>query len=404
MAELKKELDFFDVCFYGIGLILGAGIYVILGEAAGLTGPSLVFAFIFAALLAALTGLSYAELSSIYPRGEAEYIYVRRAFESKKLAEITALFRILVGVISSAAVALSFPGYLSTFIEVPEIPVAIGVVLVFSIVNYFGINLSSKINIGFTLIELAGLVIVISVGVGYWGSVDITETPFGSLGLVKSLFLIFFSYIGFESIVNVSEETKEANKNIPKAIVVSLLITTFFYILVAFSSVSIVDWQVLGKSTSPLSLVVGRVLGETGTFAISLIALFAITNTVLIILISTSRLLYGVSKKEYKSFPSFFSKIHSNRKTPYRAVAGTCALTIFFVLLGDIGLVAGLANFFLLIVFAIINLSLLKLRFKKIDREKTFKAPLNIGNISITATSGFISSLVLIIFYLNQLI
>lgn len=402
MPELKRELGLFEATVYGVGLILGAGIYAILGEATGLTGGSVVFSFLIAAGVAALTGLSYAELSSLFPKEEGDYIYVRKAFESKKLSELTALFRILVGVIATAAVSLAFAGYLSSFLDLPILAMAIGLVVVCSLVNFWGIDFSAKINVLFTAIEVAGLLIIVWIGAGSWGNVNIFHIPKGFVGLIKSSFLIFFAYIGFESIVNISEETRKAEKKIPRAIIISIVVTTILYALVAVSSVGVVDWQVLGQSNSPLATVAMQGWGAQAFTLISAIALFSTTNTVLIALISTSRIMYGVSKKKYRSLPEILSKIHPKTKTPYFSILAVCLLTIGFTFLKDVGLVAGLTNLFLLIVFVLVNASLLKLRYKLPDRERGFKAPLNLGKISLTALGGLVSCLGLAIFYVFQ--
>lgn len=402
MAELREELGLFEVTVYGVGLILGAGIYAILGEAAGLAGESIFFAFLIASFVGMLTGLSYSELSSMYPKEEADYIYVRSAFDHKKLSEITAIFRIFVGVVSAAAIALAFGGYLTFFIPTSMVLLAIAIILISSAVNFYGIKLSAKINILFTAIEILGLLIIIWLGAGSWGQVDVLQVPRGLKGILQSSFLIFFAYIGFESLVNISEETREASKKIPQAILISIVVTTVLYILVGISAVALVDWEALGQSNSPLALVAMEGWGPEAFTVISVIALFSTMNTVLITLISTSRILYGVSKDEYHFLPTVFSRVHRRTRTPHIAVLSVCILSILFTLPGDIGVVAGMANLFLLIVFVLVNASLLKLRYRYPDFSRSFKAPLNWGSFSFTAAAGFIACLALIIFYLFQ--
>lgn len=402
MVELRRELGLFEATVYGVGLILGAGIYAVLGEATGLAGESVFFAFVIASFVGMLTGLSYSELSSMYPKEEADYIYVRSAFDHKKLSEVTAIFRIFVGIVSAAAVALAFGGYLSSFIPAHMILLAITIIVISSAINFYGIRFSSKINILFTAIEVLGLLIVIWMGAGSWGQVDVLQAPRGLKGIFQSAFLIFFAYIGFESLVNITEETREASKKIPQAIIISIVVTTVLYILVSISAVAIVDWQALGQSNSPLALVALEGWGPEAFTVITVIALFATMNTVLITLISTSRILYGVSKDEYHFLPAVFSKVHRKTRTPHVAVLSVCLLSILFTLLGDIGAVAGLANLFLLIVFVLVNAALLKLRYRYPGLKRGFKAPLNWGNLSFTALAGFITCLALIIFYLIQ--
>jgi APA family basic amino acid/polyamine antiporter len=401
MSELRRELGLTEAVVYGVGLILGAGIYAILGEATGATGGSIVVSFLLAAVVASLTGLSYAELASLFPRAEGDYIYVREAFGRELLSDLTALGRLLMGVISSAAVALAFAGYLSAFVPAPALPVAVALVVAMAAINFWGIRLSTRLNVLFTAIEVAGLLVVVWVGSGSWADARPLHVARGLSGVVYASFLIFFAYLGFGSIVNLSEETEDATVTIPRAIVLSIGITTLLYVLVGLSAVALVDWRVLGQSASPLAVVAAAGWGPAGAALVGVIALFSTTNTVLILQISTSRLLYGVSKAEYHVFPAVFSRVHPSRQTPHYAVALVGALTLPFVFLGDVGLVASLANVMLLVVFVLVNAALLTLRFSRPDEERGFRAPLNVGRVSLTALAGLVSCLGLLGFYLT---
>ncbi|OTF01786.1 APC family permease [Halorubrum sp. SD683] len=399
---LRRDLGLFEVSVYGIGLILGAGIYAVLGEAAGVAGESLPLSFLLAAVVAAFTGLSYAELASRFPKGEGDYVYVREAFDSKRLAELVAVLRVFVGAVSAAAVALAFAGYLGGFVRGPVVPVAVGLVVLASAVNFWGIEESARVNLLFTVAEVAGLVVVIWLGRRTWGGVDVFDAPLGVPGVVEGAFLAFFAYLGFGSIVNVAEETEDPTRTIPRAILLAIGVTTVFYVLVALSAVGAVDWQSLGGSASPLSLVARAAGGEFAAALVGAIALTSTANTVLILLVSTSRLVYGVSKTEYRSFPSAFARVHRGRRTPYLAVALVAGVTIPFTLLRDLGTVAGLANGGLLVVFILVNAALVKLRYEAPDATPGFTAPLTVGRFSVTALAGLCSSLGLFLFYVTN--
>lgn len=401
---LSRELGLVEVVVYGVGLILGAGIYAILGEAAGAAGDSLPVSFLLAAVIALFTGLSYAELASRYPKGEGDYVYVREAFHDKRLAEVVAFLRVFVGVVSSAAVALAFSGYLSGFADVPVISTAIGLVFVASVVNFWGISTSAKLNVVFTLAEVAGLAFVIWIGRGSWGEVEALGFPTGFTGVMGAAFLVFFAYVGFGSIVNVAEETEDPTRTIPRAILLSIGITTLLYLLVAVSAVAVVDWQTLGESASPLALVARAGAGQLSGSVVGAIALASTANTVLILLVSTSRLLYGVSKSEYRSFPTVFSRVHSGRRTPHYAIVLVSVATVPFVLLGDLGQVAAISNAALLVVFVVVNAALLKLRYDEPESKEGFTAPLTVGRLSTTALCGAVTSTGLLFFYLYSLI
>lgn len=403
MGELRRELGLFEVTVYGVGLILGAGIYAILGEAAGLAGESIGAAFLLAAAVATPTGLSYAELASVYPEEEGDYLYVREAFGSEALSGVTALLRTFVGVVSAAAVALAFAGYLSSFVRVPAVPVAVALVAAAGAVNFWGIEFTSRLNLLFTAVEVAGLLVVVWVGAPTWGTVDALQAPNGVSGVVRAAFLVFFAYIGFGSVVNVSGEVTDARRTVPRAILLAIGTTTVLYVAVGVSAVGVVDWQVLGRSASPLATVAAAGWGPVAFTAVGVVALFSTTNTVLILQVSTSRLLFGVAKEEYRALPSVLSRVHTGRQTPYVAVAAVAVATAAFTVLADVGQVASLANFALLVVFALVNAALLRLRYARPDAARPFRAPLNVGRLSLTAVAGLLACLALLAFSLTGL-
>lgn len=259
--------------------------------------------------------MSYAELSSWFPVEEADFVYVHEAFETRLLSGFTAVTRLLVGVIAATTIALAFTGYLSSFISVPTIPTAIELVIALSVINFIGIDISMKRNIAFVVVEVLDLLLVIW-SLGSWGAVDPLQMPNGLNGLVHSAFLIFFAYIGFEDLVNVAEETQDASITIPRVILLSIEVTTVLYLLVGRCSRMAGSWTIRFATCTCST---NGTRGKAGLFVVA-IALFATTNTVLINLISTSRLFSGVSKEEHRMFPQQLSRIHTGRRTPYLAV------------------------------------------------------------------------------------
>jgi APA family basic amino acid/polyamine antiporter len=401
--KLRRELSLFDVTIYGIGVILGAGIYAIIGESAGVAGNAIWLSFIFAALIAAFTGLSYAELSSMYPKTAAEYNYTRNAFSRESLAFVVGWIMIIAGIISSAAVSLGFAGYFSYIFHTPIVLTAIMLVFALSVINFIGIKESSRFNTIATLIEFSGLVIIILVGIWFLGfsggpSVNYLESPNGFPGIFGAITLIFFAFIGFEGIANISEETKNATKIIPKALLLSLLISTVLYILVSLSAVSVIGWQGLSESKAPLTEVAVKGFGSEASVIFSIIALFATANTALIMMIVASRMLYGMSKN--KSLPGFLSRVHYKRGTPFISVFTIMILVMLVSTIGNLGLAASLTDIGIFIAYFFVNISLIALRFRKPDFERPFKSPLNIGRFPILAFLGAISCL-LILFYFN---
>jgi APA family basic amino acid/polyamine antiporter len=206
--------------------------------------------------------------------------------------------------------------------------------------------------------------------------------------------LVFFAFLGFDNIVKLAEETKDPQKTIPKAVMLSIIISSIIYVLVAVSAVSILGWQSLSASKAPLADVAARSFGGTAFIILAIIALFSTSNTVLVSLVTTSRMAYGMA--EEKGLPKFISLIDKKTRTPWVAVFLTMLITILFVLIGDIKLVAEIANLSLFIIFAFVNLALILLRYKKPHMERRFKVPLNIHKFNILAFLGFLSSLFMV--------
>ena len=386
-VKLKRALSLLEVTIYGIGVILGTGIYALIGKGAGIAGNTLWIAFVFGAIIAALTGLSYAELGTMYPKEAAEYVYAKKATKSRLLPFLIGWLVIFVEIVAASTVALGFGGYFFRLTGISPIVAAMGLVIVLSFLNFYGIEESSHANIIFTTIELVGLLMIIVLGINFFGTVNYFEfPPLGFSGIFSAAILMFFAYLGFEEIVNVSEETIKPKKVIPKAIIISTVITTLIYILVSISAVSIIPWNELAKSQAPLADVAGRALPGSSVL-LSIIALFATGNTVLIMLIVGSRMIYGMAH-EHSSLPAFFGRIHPKRKTPWVAILTSTIVTIALVSLGNIKTVAEITDFGAFLIFISVNLSLIWLRYKEPDAKRVFKVPLSIGKFPILPFIG----------------
>lgn len=391
MAELRRQLGLFQTTMYGVGLILGAGIYALIGDAAGQAGNSLWLSFILAAFAAVFTGLSYAELSAMYPKAAAEYVFVKNAFKSDFVAFIVGWLTLFVAIISASAIALGFGGYFTTLYGIPIVAAAILAITGLSFLNYFGIRESSSLNILFTIIEAGGLALVIWLGLVVFGDVkiDYFDMPFGFSGVFSAFTLVFFAYIGFENIANISEEIKNPRKVLPRAIILSISITAIIYILVSVSAIRILNWQELDASVAPLADVIRKALGEQWRVIILFIALFATSNTVLIMLVSGSRILYGIARD--RTLPTILSAVHQKRKTPWVAVIVIGALSSAFIFSGNISTVANISVFAIIMVFILVNFSLIWLRFKEPNAERPFVIPFNVKRFPILPAFGIIT-------------
>lgn len=393
MIELKRVLGLPLLTFYGIGMILGAGIYSIIGSAVGVAGESVWLSLIFAAITATLAALSYAELATMFPVVGGEYIYLKQAFPKNQWpAKTIGLMMAFAGIASASTVALSFGGYVQHFLQVPILLIAILVLLIFTLISIWGIKESSVMNLIFTMIEIFGLLLFI-----YFG---MQSSTFGqalfslpSAATISGSSLIIFAFFGFENLVNFVEETKEPEKNLPRAILLSILISTILYLLVTLAALSLLPLEELSQSKAPLSDAL-RLKSPKAASILASIALFATANTILISVIASSRILFGMSRN--KDLPKIFSKMLAKRKTPWMAAIIICFTAIILLFLNKIELLASLSSFFILISFVAVHIAIIKLRLDKPLLKRHFRTPLSIYEIPVLPVCGILITLYLL--------
>jgi len=393
MTKLKRAVGFIGLIAVGVGIILGAGIYALVGKGAAYAGNMIWFSFLLASIIALFTGLSYAELSSKFPKAGGSYSFVLRIF-NRKLAFVVGFGMILVGLLTSATLALAFGGYISSLVSVPLITSAILLVLAISIINYIGIKQTVGFNIVATAIETAGLILIIFVSAKFIGSVNYFELPaLGVMGIFGAIGVIFFAFLGFEDVVNLAEETKHVKKLMPLALIISMVATTLLYVLVSASAISVVPYSQLAQSSAPLTEVFQKATGfQAGKF-FSIAALVSIFNTVLLVFLAATRVIYSMALT--KELP-FGLSVLGKRKTPYVAIAVLALATIVFCFIKNITLVAQLTDIVVLIVFIIINVTVIKLRYSDVH-VKGFTVPLRIGKMPVLPLLGALTSLFILI-------
>jgi len=388
---LKREITLWQATLTGIGLILGAGIYALIGKASALAGNGVWLSFALSALVAIFTGLSYAELSSIFPKAGAEYVYSKHAF-GRKLAFIIGWLVIISGFVFSATVAFGFAGYFEKLFGAPYLLTAVVLIVLLSFLVFYGIKESVWFGVISTLIEMTGLVIVIILGIPYLGRVDYFEFP-SITGVFTAAALVFFAYVGFEQISRLAEETKNPKVNIHRATLISIAVTTIIYVLVAISAVSILDWSVLGASNAPIADIASKILGPQGFVVLSIIALFATSNTVLFMMVATARMIYGVGKSF--SHTSILACVHSKTRTPWVATIITAVFSVVALGFGKIDVVANMTDFLIFVVFIVINAAAIKLRYTSEREAHHFRMPLNIGRFPLIPVFGIVSCVAL---------
>lgn len=405
--HLKKTLGLWDVLMFGVGGIVGAGIYAIIGKAAGLSGNMLWASFIIAAVVALLTGMSYAEFVSRFPDSGGSFEYIKQSF-GIRTAQFMAVFMAFTGIVAAAAIAISFADYLSRLVNLPSWLLVIGIIALMAFFNIIGAKYSSYYNGVATVITIAGLAAVIVVSLPEFGTTNLLElTDKGWNGVLAGGALIFFSYIGFEDLVKMAEETREPEKNMPRGVLLSGVAVLVIYVLIAISAVSVLNWESLAESNGPLAEVIEVKLGSIGSTVLVVVALFATSKTILSNILGTSRLVYDVARDSDVKWLKKFTTLSGMGNTPNFAIIAIALMAIGFGLIGDLKIVASLSNIFIFIVFGMVNLGLLVYRYKtrKDPGEKPFfRIPGNINNIPIPTIVALVTLLVLFGYNINNLL
>lgn len=394
--RLHRTLGLVGCTFTGVGVILGAGIYALVGKAASLAGSSVWIAFAGSALMAGLTGLGYAELASFIPRAGGEYHYAQRAFGTTVAFLVSWL--LLAGLaIACAAVALGFAGYLSSLLAWPEPVTAAALIVLCAVILIWGIRESVGLVAFCTTAEVLGLLLIIFFGIPKLGTVDLLDAPAGASGIASAAALIFFAYIGFEEIVQLAEETREPTQTIPRAVLLSIAIATVLYVAVATASVSVLGAERLGASKAPLADVAAAAVGPRAGQLLVGIALMSTFNTALVLLMSSARLLWGIA--DDGTLPAPLARVHSSRGTPWVA---TCVVSAFAVVIAlsleRIELVTSVTNFSLFATFLAINGAVVVLRFREPDVPRPFRLPGAIWGVPVIPLLGIGAVVVLIVY------
>lgn len=365
-GALRRRLGLPLLVLYGVGITVGAGIYVLIGTVAGHAGVYSPWSFLLAGIVMAFTVASYIELSTRFPVSAGEAAYVRAAFGSRLLSTLVGLSTIAIGVMSASAVTLGAVGYVRQFIDLPQPALVLMLLFVLGAVAAWGILESVVIAGLLTLVEVGGLIVIIIAGVHAKLPIAATLASLPPLefhvlsGIATASLLAFFAFIGFEDLANIVEEAQEPRRDIPRAMFLTLAISTVLYVVVAAIAVSAVSIDRLASSSAPLSLVFHEVAGASPQ-AISVIAIVATLNTILAQITMVARVIYGMARQG--DLPLVVGTVHPRTGTPWVAtglvisVVAGLALAFPFTGLAEGTSVATLA------VFALVNLSLLRLKY-----------------------------------------
>ena len=370
------------LALFVLGDILGAGIYARVGGVAGEVGGAIWVSFLVAFLVAGLTAASYAELVSKYPGAGGAALFVNRAYRTPFFSFMVAFAVMASGLASASAISTTFGGrYLAEFIQLPTLAVALVFIVVLALINFVGISESVRINVVLTLVEVGGLLLILLIGVvalsGGTGDIgrpfEFREDANVPLAILIGSVVAFYALVGFEDSANVAEETRDPSRTFPRALFAGLVAAGVLYILVGFVASLVVEPETLASSSGPLLEVVEQGPLALPTQLFSIIALMAITNTALINLVMASRIVYGMARENV--VPALFGRTHRTRRTPWVAIIFTTLISLGLIVTGgNLENLSGTTVMLLLVVFAIVNVSVLVLRRDPVDHPH-FRVP-----------------------------
>ncbi|MEQ8955290.1 MAG: amino acid permease [Gammaproteobacteria bacterium] len=394
--RLNRSLSLPLVSLYGLGNILGAGIYVLIGKVSGEAGYLAPYAFLLASAVAAISAFSYAELASRYPLSAGEAVYVQKGLNIKQLSLVVGLLIIATGIVSAATIARGFVGYLQVFVDLPAWVTIITLLTLLGVIAIWGITQSVATAAVFTLLEVGGLLLILWIAYP-----ALEEFPrraqeaaqgsgrMGWIGLVSGAYLAFYAYVGFEDIVNVAEEVKRPRRVLPMAILIALGGATLFYCLVAVSALAVLSPDELGSSDAPLAAVYQQVTGAN-PWIISIISMIAVVNGALIQIIMASRVGYGLARQGW--LPQVLASVHPATRTPMLATVLITIMIIIAALWLPITTLANATTTLLLLIFSLVNLSLIRVKLRIGAGSDVFNVPLLVPVLGMITTLLFLAA------------
>jgi amino acid transporter len=401
--QLKRSVGMALLVFYGLGTILGAGIYVLVGEVVQAAGVLAPLSFLLAGSVAALTAFSYAELSARFPVSAGEAYYLQQAFGQTWLSAGAGYLVVLIAIISSATICNGFAAYFNLWFELPAWLSVSLLVLLLGLIASWGIKESVGIASFITVVEIAGLLLIIWLGKG--GIQDFPavldqwqDTPTIDAGhaIIAGAFLAFFAFIGFEDMVNIAEEVIEPTQTVPRAIIIALVLAMVLYLLVALSAVASLPLAAIAGSQAALAAIV-KLQQPALLPLITAISLVAVVNGALIQIIKGSRVIYGMARNGMA--PALLGRINYRTRTPLLATALCTALIAAFALGFELLALARLTSFVTLIVFTLVNTALIVLKRRNHASDGLFSVPLMVPVAGMLSSLAFIVYEVVILIY-----
>ncbi|NOR55917.1 MAG: amino acid permease [Sulfurovum sp.] len=391
--ELKRVISLPFLIFYGVGTIVGGGFYALLGEVAGAAGLFTPVALMLATLIALFSALSYAELSSRYPVSAGEAYYVKEAFSNSSLSLLVGWLVIFTGVVSTATLTVALSRFLGELLDISSIVYIVGLVIFMGLIAIWGIKESVWFATILTIIEVGGLFFIIAIASD---SFIVLQENYESLipsmnldiwqGIFMGIFLIFYAFIGFEDMVNIAQEVRDVKRTLPLAIISSISITFVLYLLVSVVAIFSMDMETFASSKAPLAEI-AKQNGHLSYLVVWSIGILAGLNGALVQIVMASRVLYGISQKRKKM--KIFTRVNAKTQTPIYATILIALIVLVLALQFDLVFLAKSTSTIILVLFTLINFSLIKIK-RREGRHDGFNVALWIPILGLISSSGIL--------------
>jgi amino acid transporter len=390
---LRRVLGPSLITLYGLGTTIGGGIYVLIGSVAERAGLNALVSFVIAAVLIGFTALSYAELASRFPVSAGSAVYVSRGFGRPRLGLGVGCLVIFAAVVSAAVLARGFAAYFHVLFDVPSWLAIVGIVALIGLLAAWGIGQSVLAASAITVLEVGGLLLVLWAGRAAFGELPdhwMEFVPRADLiawsGILGGAVLAFFAFIGFEDMVNVAEEVKDAEKALPRAILITLVLTTLLYLSVAYVTLSGVPLDVLRTSEAPLTLVAARHSDALARW-IAVIGTVSVLNGALIQIIMAARVVYGMARQGW--IHARLGQVHVRTQTPIAATTIVTLSVIVLALSFPIGVLAQTTSLIVLVTGTLVNAALLRMKLRREYRGGHIDLPKAIPLLGMLSSAAF---------------
>ena len=370
---LKRSLSLLDATAVGIGAIIGAGIFVVLGIAIGDAGPSVIISIILAGIVASFTAFSFAELGSAIPKEGGSYQF---AFEliSPSAAFVVGCLWLFAQIVAGAAISLGFASYFVAIFPVVSLKtVAVAVALALTGLNLVGIKQSTTVNNILVVIKIAVLCIFVGFGIFQIHPQNLAQfSPNGLPGILQGAGFMFFAFLGFGRIAALGEEVKNPERNLPLSVLIALTVSVVVYVFAGFTATGLQNYRILAYSGSPIAEAAKATGNLTLVAAVSFGALIATASVLLTNLIGLSRVAFAMARNG--QLPKSIARVSSRFGTPYISVLAMGALLTVLAFALNLEQTVAITSFAILSTHIIVNLSAIRLR-KKMPNSTKFRVP-----------------------------